>query len=260
MKASSPVYRSDLKPLVLAFDIEKLGHHRDNPIIEIGAAVVSPYPECQLLEEYSYSVLDMTLLGTPAYTFEKDCMQRFWHKPENWKIMTAIDADSNNEMPVEMERFNMIQGFIDLVTRWEYHADDVQRILWRVTDNHTDDPSHINACIERYAPNAPCLPYHFHTGKYGLMPETHSLQWGILLSNPKSAKEFKDNARGTSRGILKYFDCVPCPVKHDHRAKNDAYGIAYDMQVCLAIGEGRIHPRDEPLSDTDLDYLIELRQ
>jgi isopentenyldiphosphate isomerase len=42
------------KNIVLAFDVECLGQWEINPVIQIGASVVSEYPNYRKLDEYSY--------------------------------------------------------------------------------------------------------------------------------------------------------------------------------------------------------------
>ena len=256
MKGSSPIYKPLAGPLVLAFDVEKLGQFSEHPVIEIGACVMGPYPSCTRYEDYSYSVLDMALLDTRIYPVEWRCMDAFWNKDENKPILEAIAHDSNKDSPVELERLNMISGFVHFMAQWEAYATANRIELWRTTDNKAYDPACINQMIERYLPGTMTLPFHMNNGKYGAMPETHSMQWAILLTNPASSLEFRSKTTGLSRGILRYYDHSPCPVKHTHRALDDAYGVAYDMQVCLAIAEGRVKPRPQPLSEEEVEYML----
>lgn len=235
--------------LVLAFDIEKLGQYSINPIIEIGAVVMGVYPTCTIYDEFSYSAFDISKLGTPEYPVEERCMTEFWNKPENMEILKAIDNDSFKQNYVEFERFMMIRAFLKFLEKWELKCESNGIKLWRTTNNKIYDPAFINQMIEKFFPGVLTFPYRMHNGKYGSLPETHSMQWGFLLSNPRSAKEFRNKSSGLSKGIFKYYDHIPSKVSHDHRAKNDAYTIAHELHVCFAIADGKIKERNEPLKD-----------
>lgn len=222
-------------PLTLAFDIETDGAFSSkNNILQIGASVVSAYPRRKQIDSFLMSEYRKTELGEHNIEqFEPRCWNEFWSK--NTTTLDAIAAHTNTENSIEYNRTEMITGFVSFVSKWENICSENNLTLFRTTDNKAYDPFFINVYIERYLPKTPVLPYKFSNGSYSNLFETHSVQWGLLLA--LDGKVFKDKKRGLAKAILDYYDCLPSveEIVHDHRADHDAYAIAEELQILLAI-------------------------
>jgi hypothetical protein len=230
--------------LVLAFDIEGIGQYKDNAIIEIGVCVVAPYPSLIKVDSYSYSEFRSEPAYKDYFIFEDRCKIDFWDK--NKDILDAIEKNTNKAIDVEESRRRMIDGFVSIVEKWEALSNKYSIPLFRTTDNKVYDPAKLNLMIEQYLPGKPTFPYTFLTGKWASLPETHSIQLGILLAH--FGKEFIYKSSGLTRAIENRFN-VKYPeeivISHDHRSVNDAYTIARELCVCFAIAEGTITYKED---------------
>jgi hypothetical protein len=155
----------------------------------------------------------------------------------------------------------MITGFVSFVAKWENLVEQHKDLgcpgkrLLITTDNKCYDPARINQLIERYMPGHQTLPYKMTKLSYGAMIETHSMQYGLLMGYASTTAALTDRSEflikfwGMSKAMedtfdIKYNQDLPeSKITHDHMAENDAYTIAREYQVCLAVYKGQINPK-----------------
>jgi hypothetical protein len=195
------------------------------------------------VDSYSYSDFRSEPAFASHFEFEERCKIQFWDK--NMDILNAIEKDTNKSIEVEESRRRMIDGFVSFVEKWECLSSKYSIPLFITTDNKVYDPAKLNLMIEKYLPGKYTFPYSFSTGKWSNLPETHSVQLGILLAH--FGTEFVYKRNGLTKAIEERFNVTyPEGIKidHDHRSVNDAYTIARELHVCLAIAEGLIKKKD----------------
>jgi hypothetical protein len=205
-----------------------------------------PYPEMKEIDHFSYSEYRSEKEYSHEFLWEDACKESFWDK--HMDILKAIEQDTDKSLPVKKSRQRMIMQFCAFVGTWEKKAEMEGFTLYIMTNNKICDPWTINALIEEHmSPLAPCFPYSMNNrNKYIQVVESDSVMYGILLGKcPGKGYDQKDGRKGVGEKLAKEFDIARTePGKNEkHRSVCDAYEIACDFQICLAIGRGDIKPK-----------------
>ena len=229
---SSPV---TTKTVTVAFDIETSGSSFvDNNIIAIGASAMD-----ENFNELESLRLNGFLSG--QVIFEPKTWDEYWSKNLILLESFVYQGEFNTADSVEAWMIRQLQAFRK---KYELYAQEIGAKYFFVSDNNVFDGGFVNCGILHLGEiraNAMPIPYSASTGDYSAFFETTSMQKGFLLGIDP---EFDPFAKwGFSNRIAQLYD-VPSQVKqHDHSPENDAYSIAYDFNVLLAIRQGRIKKR-----------------
>jgi hypothetical protein len=230
-------YYLKMNNIVLAFDIERSGARCEHHTIGIGASVV----------DSDFKELDRLFL--PGYIqsetiFEDRCFDEFWSKFPDKLEELAYEGDLN----MEERQKEMITEFQAFRAKWEKYAKDNKVTIEVVADNNVYDGGFINEMIFQHTDSLP-LPYNTEQ-KYKSFWETHSEQRGFLMGIDP---EFK-GSWGLSKRISELYEIPEMTNDHDHNPANDAYTIAFEHQVMIAIRDGRISKRKKSWSPRNVDF------
>ena len=239
-------FPGDKKDLVIAFDIETTGQYpTENDTLQIGISVVSPYPDCCILDSYLWS--EYRPESPEKYEFEGRCNVEFWSK--NPTLLSHISQLTDRTRTVEESREQGIVGFMLFCKKWETKCEENSIKLWKATDDKSFDSMFLNVMIERYIHKNPkyagetftnVLPYTASNPKQRNLIETNALQWGILLG--LFGKKYIKKPPGQGDSFELEFDIKKGSeqITHDHQADHDAYYIGRQLQICLALARGEI--------------------
>jgi len=249
------------KNYALAIDIERSGSGPDCRVIAIGASVV----------DENFQQLDS--LYAPCFkstevAFELRCVKEFWLGDELKEldkyrageqpvsaslpvstVLKRIEADTptvdNEGKPIRTQReteVNALDKLIYFVQKWEVKAQQDKALLKRCSDNVIFDIGAINAMVTQYRPDIMQMPYSWTSGEYGALYDVHQTQRGFLLAHdPQWATKYW----GLTKAIEATWDVPKKILEHTHLPHEDAYGIAFDLQVLDAIALGRLKKKEE---------------
>ena len=231
--------------LVLGFDIERSGGLREHHTIGIGASVV---------DENGKELDSLLLRGhMPSVTnFEKRCYDEFWSKHEDklaeleYRFTDEHERQFvTREVTFAWRQADMIKKFQAFRRKWEANAKDVDLKLELASDNKSYDVCFLNEMIFDYCQDGGAelaMPYTAsHPQTYSAFSETHSMARGLLMAIDPAFK----GKGGTTARIAELYALKPRARAHTHNPVDDAYGIAYDMQMMYAIRDARVHLREE---------------
>ncbi len=212
---------------VIGVDIERTGVFSENATIGIGMSLVDQ--DCREIDS-----LFLAGYVEGEAKFEQRSYDEFWSKNlDNLKKLTYHGklsyADRQREMIVMFQQF-----------RAKYPD------AMLVTDNNLFDVAYINQMIERWTSDLP-IPY--KGTQYNNCWETHSMQKGFLLALGDAAG---NESWGFSKRMQELFILPPMTREYSHNPVDDAYSIAYDMQVMLGVSSGRFKSKGTcPLTNPD---------
>lgn len=241
------------KTLVVAFDIETSGPTKNEDIIGIGISAINS----QTLEEvdsclipgcFNPGYFPPTLDFSEQTPFHHETFE-FWSKhPEKLAELTYVGDSSRQERQKEMiEEFQAFRA----KQEQRYFSGEYEDYEL-VADNHAFDAGILNRYIETYLPDQKPLPNtaSFIKQKDGSEKQlfdrfhkTRSIQRGMLMI---LAPDFiRDNKRGNSYfpKIAEIYDVPKMIKEHDHNPANDAYTIAFEHCITLAIQDGHLSKR-----------------
>lgn len=212
-------------PLVMAFDFEKAGWTDEFDDVGFGASVV----------DSNFHQLDSMFcpMLRKDTKFHPPCWAGFWSKDENKSQLKTLTYDGPLDK-VARER-EVFEEFKKFRRRWEQIAKSRGVSLELVSDNNVFDGRLVNNWYRRFAPNEMPLPYDT-AGKYSTFWETDSMLRGILaVVDPKHTSPWGLTAR-----VRELYSAPKPEFESDHRPDHDAYEIAFDGQLVLAIRNGRL--------------------
>jgi hypothetical protein len=94
--------------------------------------------------------------------------------------------------------------------------------------------------VAQYRPDVMQMPYNWTDGEYGALYDVHQTQRGFLLAHdPQWATKYW----GLTKAIEATWEVPKKMLEHTHLPHEDAYGIAFDLQVLDAISLGRLKKR-----------------
>lgn len=223
---------------ILAFDIERSGARNEHRTIAIGASVID-----QNFHEHESKLWRNYYRGDT--NFEERCLNEFWSK--NLDKLKMLEVDTNKSI-TENEK-DIITEFQNFRSRWERIAASENKQFILCCDNSVYDGGFINELIMEHTKDQP-IPYSASNGEYSSFWETHSVQKGFLAAVDP---EYKSDWGFTQR-ICNLYNVPERKRLHDHLPHNDAYTIAYDMNVILQIQEGNIRRRENSFFGKILSY------
>ena len=212
--------------LVLAFDIERSGATSQYDTIAIGAVVL----------DSNFKELDRYYMNCyfPGETkFEDRCYTQFWSK--NLDVLENLIYTGDLSMATREKE--MIAGFQEFRAKWENYARENDIKLYLASDNNVYDGGFINELIYKHMPGALPIPYSASTQEYESFYESHSMIKGFLL-----AHDINEDW-GLYDKLKKLYDVPDIPVMHDHNPANDAFTIAFEIQVLFGLYMGHYDPK-----------------
>jgi len=219
---------SEIKRIYVGFDIETSGSFFGlHKVIAVGMCAIGD----------DFNIIDSIRFDCylpDQCLFEQRTWDEFWSKYS--KILDGFRYTGKLKQAEKVEKW-MVEEFQKFRSKMEQHAKDIGAKYYFVSDNKIFDGGFMNALIGKHTSDMP-LPYTASTSQYSSFFETHSMQKGFLLAiDPNFDPDIKS---GFTNRIAELYD-VPPPLKeHDHNPENDAYSIAYDFAVMMAIREGKI--------------------
>jgi hypothetical protein len=226
-------------PLVLAFDIERSGGGGVHETIAIGASVL----------DATFRELDTLFL--PCYfppgssepsVFEKRCWDEFWCS--NKDVLDKLVYTGG--LCKAARQTEMIEAFQAFRVKWEAKAlQETQTMLILASDNPVFDGGYINSLIGAHLPSGTLpIPYTATFPQaYRPFVGVHDMQGGMLMAIDPA----RTDSWGHSCRVAQLYGLPPARKKHTHLPDEDAYTIAYDLQVLYGIQAGRITRRIEDL-------------
>jgi hypothetical protein len=244
------------KILTLAYDIERTGAPDGCRVIAIGASVID--------ETFTERDTFLAACFKPNEAlFEWRCVHEFWlgtqlqelaQRRSNAEIAAGTNA-SDTPMHIleklaalspgntqdEAERI-AIDGFVAFCIKWETKAREENATLMRCSDNAPFDTTWINKLLAKYRPDILPLPYEFSTGKYARHYDVHQMQLGFL---GRQNAELITKYWGCGNAIEALWEVPPKTKQHTHMPDEDAYTIAFDLQVVVAAARGTLAERND---------------
>jgi hypothetical protein len=160
-----------------------------------------------------------------------------------------VNADGKPIRTQQDAEIDALDKLIYFVQKWEVKAEQDKALLKRCSDNVIYDIGSINAMVAQYRPDIPQMPYSWTTGKYGTLFDVHQTQRGLLLAHDP---QWVTKYWGLKKAIEATWEVPKKRFEHTHLPHEDAYTIAFDLQVLEAIALGRLKKREVDQEDPEV--------
>jgi hypothetical protein len=256
------------KVYALAIDLERSGSTPSGRVIAIGASVVdenfeqldSLYAPCFMPKEVGFdlSVMQEFWLGDELKELD---LYRKGEKPMRAplpvsEVLRRIAADtprtSTEGKPIRTQcdaEIDALDKLVYFVQKWENKAEQDKAILKRCSDNVVFDIGKVNNLLAQYRPDILAMPFKWTTGKYGTLFDVHQTQRGLLLAHDP---QWVTKYWGLTKAIEATWEVPKKRFEHTHLPHEDAYTIAFDLQVLDAIALGRLKKREVDQEDPEV--------